>query len=62
MVSLGDIYLTPYLTNKLEDLKVLKRSPDLLNNVKIGQGQQRLIIQTYFVSLYMGSGDFDQVT
>ena len=24
---------------KLEDLKVLKRSPDLLNNVKIGQGQ-----------------------
>ena len=29
---------------KLEDLKVLKRSPDLLNNVKIGQGQLRLII------------------
>ena len=27
-------------TNKLEDLK---RSPDLLNNVKIGQGQLRLI-------------------
>ena len=25
-------------TNKLEDLKVLRRSPDLLNNVKIGQG------------------------
>ena len=25
--------------NKLEDLKVLRRSPDLLNNVKIGQGQ-----------------------
>ena len=24
---------------KLEDLKVLRRSPDLLNNVKIGQGQ-----------------------
>ena len=24
--------------NKLEDLKVLRRSPDLLNNVKIGQG------------------------
>ena len=23
---------------KLEDLKVLRRSPDLLNNVKIGQG------------------------
>ena len=39
---------------KLEDLKVLKRSPDLLNNVKIGHGQLRLIIQTYFVLPYMG--------
>ena len=28
---------------RLEDLK---RSPDLLNNVKIGHGQLRLIIQT----------------
>ena len=48
--------------NKLEDLKVLKRSPDLFNNVEIGQGQFRLIIQTYFVLPYMGSGHFDQVT
>ena len=48
--------------NQLEDLKVLKRSPDLLNNVKIGQGQLRLIIQTYFVLPYMGNGHFDQVT
>ena len=47
---------------KLEDLTVLKRSPDLLNNVKIGQGQLRLIIQTYFVLPYMGSGHIDQVT
>ena len=47
---------------KLEDLKVLKCSPDLLNNVKIGQGQHRRIIQTYFVSPYMGSGHFDQVS
>ena len=39
---------------KLEDLKVLKRSPDLLNNVKIGQGQLRLIMETYFVLPYMG--------
>ena len=46
----------------LEDLKVLKRSPDLLNFVKIGQGQHRLIIQTYFVLPYMDSGHFDQVT
>ena len=39
---------------RLEDLTVLKRSPDLLNNVKIGQGQLRLIIETYFVLPYMG--------
>ena len=32
------------------------RSPDLLNYVKIGQGQLRLIIKTYFVLPYMGSG------
>ena len=29
---------------KLEDLKVLKRSLDIHNNVKIGQGQLRHII------------------
>ena len=29
----------------LEDLKVLRRSPDLLNNVKIGQGQLQLIME-----------------
>ena len=51
-----------FWTNKLEDLRVLKRSPDLLNNVKIGQGQLRLIIQTCFVLPYMGNGHFDQVT
>ena len=47
---------------ELEDLKVLKRSPDLLNNVKIGKGQLRLIIQTKYVLPYMGSGHFDQNT
>ena len=30
---------------KLEDLKVLRRSPDLLNNVKIVQGQLQLIME-----------------
>ena len=30
---------------KLEDLKVLRHSPDLLNNVKIGQGQLQLIME-----------------
>ena len=53
---------TATVSQKLEDLKVLKGSPDLLNNVKIGQGQIWLIIQTYFVLPYMGSGHFDQVT
>ena len=56
----------PYII-KLEDLKVLKRSPVLLTNVKIGQdhdkigqGQLRLIIQTYFALQYMDSGHFGQ--
>ena len=31
--------------NKLEDLKVLRRSPDLFNNDKIGQGQLHLIMK-----------------
>ena len=30
---------------QLEDLKVLRRLPDLLNNVKIGQGQLQLIME-----------------
>ena len=30
---------------KLEDLTVLKRSPDLLHNVKIGQDQLQLIMK-----------------
>ena len=30
---------------QLEDLKGLRRSPDLLNNVKIGQGQLQLIME-----------------
>ena len=44
----------PDKIDKLEDLKVLKPSPDLLNNVIIGHCQLRLIIQTYFVLPYMG--------
>ena len=31
--------------DKLEDLKVLRRSPDLLNNIKIGQGQLQLVME-----------------
>ena len=38
---------------KLEDLKVLRHSPDLFNNVKIGQGLTAYN-KTYFVIPYMG--------
>ena len=43
-----EIFLCPAINLhqvKLEDLKVLRRSPDLLNNVKIGQGQLQLIME-----------------
>ena len=32
-------------TRRLEDLKVMRCSPDLLNNVKISQGQLQLIME-----------------
>ena len=38
---------------KLEDLKVLRCSPDLFNKVKIGQGFTAYN-KTYFVLPYMG--------
>ena len=39
--------------SKLEDLKVLMRSPDLFNNVKIGQGFTAYN-KTYFALPYIG--------
>ena len=33
--------------DKLKDLKVLRLSSDLLNNVKIGQGQLELIMEQF---------------
>ena len=55
------------LLKKLEDLIVLKRSPDLLNNVKIGQNQ--LFKICFIIShimkhilFYGGCGHFGQVT
>ena len=56
--------MTTFRKEKLEDLKVLKRSPDLLNNVKIRQGQLRLIIETllFCFTIYGGGGFFGQVT
>ena len=52
VIVLKDIVETE--TDRLEDLKGLKRSSDLLNNVKIGQRQLRLITETYFVLPYLG--------
>ena len=48
-------------TLKLEDLKVLRRSPDLFINVKIGQGQLQLIMKHFFLQ-YGGVSHFGQVT
>ena len=43
---------------KLEDLKVLRRSPDLLNNVVIGQGKLQLIMeQILFYHIWEGASD-----
>ena len=43
---------------KLEDLKVLRRSPDLLNNVKIGQGQLQLMMEQilFLPYIHLGQG------
>ena len=47
---------------KLEDLKVLRRSPDLLNNVKIGQGQLQLIMeQILFLKYTFWSSDLNNL-
>ena len=43
---------------KLEDLKVLKQSPDLLNNIKIGQGQLRHMMKHVLFYHIWGLGPF----
>ena len=46
----------------LEDLKVLRRSPDLLNNFKIGQGQLQLIMeQILFLPYTFWSSDLNNL-
>ena len=50
----------PKFTLKLEDLMGLKGSPDLLNNVKIGQAQLQLIMKQ--ILFYEGCSHFGQVT
>ena len=61
VVSGSDI--TPTQRNqidKLENLTVLKRSPDLLNSVKIGQDQLQLKMK--HILFYGGCCHFGQVT
>ena len=49
-------------SHKLEDLKVLRRSPDLLNNVKIGQGQlQHIMKQILFLPYTFWSSDLNNL-
>ena len=49
-------------TKRLEDLKVLRRSPDLLNNVKIGQGQLQLLMeQILFLPYTFWSSDLNNL-
>ena len=51
-----------YHRKKLEDLKDLRRSPDLLNNVKIGQGQLQLIMeQILFLKYTFRSSDLNNL-
>ena len=54
----GAAVIMSNFNNPKMQLEDLKRSPDLLNNVKIGHGQLRLIIQTY----YGHGGHFGQVS
>ena len=39
------VYIEKMQIKKIKDLKVLRCSPDLLNNVKLGQGQLQLIMK-----------------
>ena len=47
--SQKSLFTCPGTSIKLEDLKVLRRSPDHLNNVKIVQGQLQLIMEQILV-------------
>ena len=59
----GDLYVVGLFTHlKLEDLKVLRRSPDLLHNVKIGQSQLQLIMEPICFTIYVDCRHFGQVT
>ena len=50
------------MQKELEDLKVLRRSPDLLNNVKTGQGLLQLIMeQILFLRYTFWSSDLNNL-
>ena len=62
MHILSFFFFLLFNTSKLEDLKVLRRSPDLLNNVKIGQGQLQLIMeQILFLPYTFWSSDLNNL-
>ena len=60
--GVGQVFLERGSDVKLEDLKVLRRSPDLLNNFKIGQGQLQLIMeQILFLPYTFWSSDLNNL-
>ena len=61
-IGLSPVFLFMLCICKLEDLKVLRRSPDLFNNVKIGQCQLRLIIEHILFYHILGFQPFGPVT
>ena len=60
LTFLSHIPVPAWEKDKLEGLTVLKGSPDLLNNVKIGQDHLQLIMK--HILFYGGCGHFGQVT
>ena len=62
LISLKLLITALIWDENLEDLKVLRRSPDLLNNVKIGQGQLQLLIeQILFLPYTFWSSDLNNL-
>ena len=59
-VVIGASRVNQKIRLKLMDLTALKRSPDLLNNVTIGQDELWLIMK--HILFYGGCGHFGQVT
>ena len=43
------VHINQDIKRNIEDLKVLKRAPSLLNNVKIGQGEIWFIMKHIFL-------------